>query len=530
MLVLCESWGFKTCYGLRGNVREEMNDKPAKKNFPKGKYGFTKPEEVPSTVAEAEKQKQVDRQLNVIVQFKNKDSDNDSETTGPPINISQNVSTEQLELLINNLLNNDEPMPYSFFVGDNEIVSNLKNHLEGQSDETTISIYYQPQAVFRVTPVTRCSSSMEGHTEAVLNSAFSPDGTGLASVGGDTTLRIWDINTQTPKLTCKGHTNWVLQVAWSPDNNKIATAGMEGDIRIWNPTNGKQMGAVLKGHTKFITGLAWEPFHINPKCTRLASSSKDSTVKIWDTESNKCLMTLSGHTMSVTCIKWSGEGLIYTGSQDRTIRVYNANDGKLVRVLEGHAHWVNTLALNTDYVLRTGPFDHTGEHKETIEAAQQRALERYEEAKKSSGKHGGDLMVSGSDDFTVILWAPASTKTAIARLTGHQQIINLVSYSPNGRYFASASFDKSIKLWDGQTGKFLGNFRGHVGAVYQVCWSGDSRFLVSGSKDSTLKIWDIRTKKMTIELPGHADEVYTVDWSPNGDSVVSGSKDRLLKM
>lgn len=63
--------------------------------------------------------------------------------------------------------------------------------------------------------------------------------------------------------------------------------------------------------------------------------------------------------MSVTCVKWGGEGLIYTASQDRSIKVHTP-EGKLVRVLMGHAHWVNTLSLNTDYVLRTGAFDHTG--------------------------------------------------------------------------------------------------------------------------------------------------------------------------
>eukprot|EP01133_Synstelium_polycarpum_P009859 gene9859-11520_t len=447
-----------------------MNNKPTVKNFPKRKYGFKQPESQHSTVAEAEAQRKEEAQLNIIVQFKNKDDE--TQSTGPPINISQNVTIDQLEQLINNLLNNDEQLPYSFYVGDNEIVSNLKNHLEGQSEDLTLNIYYQPQAVFRVTPVSRCSSSLEGHTEAVLNSAFSPDGTNLASVGGDTTLRIWDLETQLPRFTCRGHTNWVLQVAWSPDGTKIATGGMEGDIRIWNPLTGKQMGSVLKGHTKFIT----------------ASSSKDATVKLWDTESCRPLMSLSGHTMSVTCVKWSGEGFIYTASQDRTIRVYNTTEGKTIRVLEGHAHWVNTLALNTDYVLRTGPFDHTGKRFDTVEESQARALERYNEIKNDQK---GEILVSGSDDFTVIIWNPSTTKTPVSRLTGHQQLINLVSFSPNGRLFASASFDKSIKLWDAMTGKFLGNFRGHVGAVYQI--------------------WDIKTKKMTIELPGHADEATQED-------------------
>lgn len=63
-----------------------------------------------------------------------------------------------------------------------------------------------------------------------------------------------------------------------------------------------------------------------------------------------------------------------------------------------------------------------------------------------------------------------------------------VQFSPDGRFLASASFDKSIKLWDGLRGTFIATFRGHVGPVYQISWSSDSRLLVSGSKDSTLKV------------------------------------------
>lgn len=63
-----------------------------------------------------------------------------------------------------------------------------------------------------------------------------------------------------------------------------------------------------------------------------------------------------------------------------------------------------------------------------------------------------------------------------------------VTFSPDGRWVISASFDKSIKLWDGVKGGFVATFRGHVGPVFQVAWSSDSRLFVSGSKDSTLKV------------------------------------------
>ena len=71
------------------------------------------------------------------------------------------------------------------------------------SVETALQIVYQPQAVFRVRPIARCTASMGGHAESVLVVAFSPNGRHLASGSGDTTVRMWDLATQTPLHTCK---------------------------------------------------------------------------------------------------------------------------------------------------------------------------------------------------------------------------------------------------------------------------------------------------------------------------------------
>lgn len=73
------------------------------------------------------------------------------------------------------------------------------------SVEAALKIVYQPQAVFRVRPIARCTASMPGHAESVLAVSFSPDGKMLASGSGDTTVRLWDLNTQTPDHTCKAH-------------------------------------------------------------------------------------------------------------------------------------------------------------------------------------------------------------------------------------------------------------------------------------------------------------------------------------
>ncbi|KRX69454.1 Notchless -like protein 1 [Trichinella sp. T6] len=446
-----------------------------------------------------------------------------------------NITPEQLETVCNmEFRKNEEPLKYSFFVHDLEIESSLEETIDMNkiNMEQVLLIRYQAHAIYKVQTVTRCTSSLPGHAETVISALFSHDGRYMASGSGDRTVRFWDLNTELPQFTCS-HTDWVLCLSWSPDGQRLASGCKEGKICIWDPETGKQIGKTLVGHKLWITCLCWEPLHQQGTARLLASSSKDHDIRIWDVVLNQTLRVLSGHTASVSCIRWGGEGLIYSASQDRTLKMWRVDKGILCRTFQGHGHWVNTIALNTDYVLRTGAFDpkDSGNDGTTLPATNPQelkniALNRY----KKFTRNEPEMLVSGSDDFTLFLWSPSTSKKPLARMTGHQQLINQVLFSPDGRIIASASFDHSIKIWCGKTGKFLHTLRGHVQSVFQISWSSDSRLLVSGSADSTLKLWDISARKLIVDLPGHADAVYAVDWSPRGDRVVSGGKDKVLKI
>ncbi|XP_008471393.1 notchless protein homolog 1 isoform X3 [Diaphorina citri] len=461
----------------------------------------------------------------ILTRFKS----DDGEVAGDLLDLPLNVNTEHLSLIVNSLLQQDEGTPYLFYVNETEITKTLADvlPLDTLNTEEVVDIVYQKQAVFQVRPVTRCTSSMPGHAEAVISVKFSPNGRSLASGSGDTTVRFWDVTTQTPLFKCEGHKHWVLCIAWSPDSKQLVSGCKNGVIHAWDSSTGKQIGQPMRGHKQWITALSWEPFHLNHQCRRFASSGKDGAIRIWDVILSQCVRVLTSHTRSVTCIRWGGSGLIYSASQDRTIKVWRASDGVMCRTLEGHAHWVNTLALSTDYLMRveatsTGGFKYDPANPEE---SSKHALAKYQAQCPE-----GEKLVSGSDDFTLFLWNPEKEKKSLARMTGHQQLINCVEFSPDGRIIASASFDKSIKLWDGRIGKFITTLRGHVQAVYMVAWSSDSRLLVSGSADSTLKVWNMKTKKIEQDLPGHGDEVYAVDWAPDGEKVASGGKDKVLRL
>ena len=141
----------------------------------------------------------------------------------------------------------------------------------------------------------------------------------------------------------------------------------------------------------------------------------------------------------------------------------------------------------------------------------------------------GKTLASASTDKTVKLW-DVGTGKELNTLKGHQGEVRSVSFSPDGKTLASASADKTVKLWDVGTGKELKTLKGHQSGVYGVSFSPDGKTLASASGDTTVKLWDVETGKELKTLKGHQADVFSVGYSPDGKNLASASGDTTVKL
>ena len=141
----------------------------------------------------------------------------------------------------------------------------------------------------------------------------------------------------------------------------------------------------------------------------------------------------------------------------------------------------------------------------------------------------GLYLCSGSSDKTVHLWN-VETGKVVRTFIGHTDWVRSVSFSPDGSYICSGSDDNTVRLWNTKTGDLVRTLNGHTEPVNSVSFSPKDNLVCSGSDDETVRLWNVEDGDLVRTFIGHTDCVNSVSFSPDGLYVCSGSHDNTVRL
>ncbi|KAJ6537883.1 WD40-repeat-containing domain protein, partial [Mycena capillaripes] len=300
----------------------------------------------------------------------------------------------------------------------------------------------------------RTEQQFTGHSENVWSVVFSPDSTRIASGSADKTIRIWNIQSGQMERKFSGHSDWVRSVAFSKDGARIASGSHDSSVRLWNTETGKMERKFIK-HTHWVRSVAFCPNGVS-----IASGGDNGTVLLWNFETGEIKHELAGHSDPVNSVLFSPDGAhLASGSDDRTIRVWNIETGDVDQILAGHTNWVRSIAFSTD----------------------------------------GTSVASASFDWTVRIWNAGGKKSSeISReekakdISGTSGPVSFVTFSPDGARLALGS-SKIVQIWNVETQEVEQELVGHSDRVRSIAFSGNGARIASASKDKTIRVWNVET-------------------------------------
>lgn len=245
----------------------------------------------------------------------------------------------------------------------------------------------------------------------------------------------------------EGHSSYVTLIACSPDGTRLASGSRDNTVRLWDAASG-DCTATLTGHSHWVTSIAFSPIG-----NRLASAADDETARLWDPTTGTCTAILTGHSTAITPATFSPNGRhLASGSSNNTLRLWEPRTGMCTAILIGHSGRVASVTFASN----------------------------------------GSSLASGSWDNSVRLWDPMKG-VCTERLLGHTGWVVSVAFSPDGSHLASASLDKTVRLWDRSTGSCVATWAGHSLWITSVTFSLDGTHLQTEYQNSAPKFWNALT-------------------------------------